>query len=201
MVNRLLPSSVTDDRTLSFESAIDRLMDLDLKALDVYNIDNVPASALYDLAAQFNVLGYRGWLLAEGEQAKRDLIKNSIVLHRVAGTPYAIKLAFESVGYPNIVIDENPGARYDGEFLYDGTEIYRGDNDGRFIITLDSASPVPGQETTRLLLELIEEWKNLRSLLLDLRQNGVSLLQNPLFYDGRITYNNAEFYDGVIEEI
>jgi hypothetical protein len=201
MVNRLLPHSVQDARMLAFESAIDRLMSLDLSVLRVYDIDNVPATALYDLADQFNVLGNRGWNLADTEQEKRELIKQAITLHKTAGTPYSIKLALAAVGYPNSTIIENPGLRYDGSATYDGTERYRGDVNGYFIVVLSGALPAPNRDQVRLILALIEEWKNLRSLLFDLRQNDRSLLANPLYYDGRVSYDGTQTYDGTIEEI
>lgn len=197
----LLPYSVREPRMLAFEAAIDRITQLNLNTLSVYDIDNVVEAALYDLADQFNVLGNRGWNLAFSTAQKRQLIKRSIELHRKAGTPYSVKLALDSVGYPNIVISENPGLRYDGSWVFNGQEVYRGDSWGQFIVTLDPASTPPSQGQVRLLLLLIEEWKNLRSVLLDLRQNGRSLITNPLLHDERWSYDGTQTYDGTFEEI
>lgn len=198
-MSSLLPRAVQTPRLLAFESAIDRIMQL--SAVNIYDFDNVDASALYDLASQFNVLGYRGWVLAETEAQQRQLLKRAIELHRVAGTPYSIKLALESVGYPDVTIQENPGLRYDGSSRYDGVERYRGDVYGQFIVTLSSETPAPNKDQVRLILLLINEWKNLRSILFDLRQGGRSLLKNALFYDGRAAYDGEQSFDGQIEEL
>jgi P2-related tail formation protein len=181
---------------LAFEQAIDRVSQLDLQTLSVYNIDIVNVSALYDLADQFNVLGHRGWNLADTEIKKRDLIKRSIALHRTAGTPYAIKQALDAVGYPNSTIIENPAKRYDGSITYNGSIPYGKSPYGTFIVTLSSAVPAPNQTQIRLIFLLIEEWKNLRSVLVDLRQNNRSLIVNPLFYNGSVRYDGTQTYDG-----
>lgn len=187
--NSLLPSSIKCPLTLAAEAVIDRLMQLDLTALDIYNIDSVPASVLYDLADQFNVLGYRGWLLADTEQQRRTLIKNSIELHRTAGTPFAVKQSLASVGYPNVEIIENPGLRYDGSATYDGSQSYTGAALGQFIVILDTERSGVSKSQIQLIIALINEWKNTRSQLLDLRIGDISLFKNPLFYSGRIQYN------------
>jgi P2-related tail formation protein len=70
------------------------------------------------------VTGYRGWLLADTEAQKRELLKVAIELHRYAGTPFAIEKALQSVGFIGATIIENPVAlfRYDGLFNYDGDQ-------------------------------------------------------------------------------
>lgn len=196
MVDSLLPYVIRSPRMLAFEHAIDRLSRMNLRALSVYDIDAVDATALYDLADQFNVLGHRGWSLADTEAKKRSLIKRSIELHRTAGTPYAIKRALEALGYPNTTIIENPATRYDGSIAYNGSKPYGESPYGTFIVTLSSALPSPNQTQIRLIFLLIEEWKNLRSVLVDLRQGNRSLILNPLAYSGSVQYNGLQTYDG-----
>ena len=198
MPESLLPNSIKCPLTLAAEAAIDRITQLNLSVLDVYNLDAVPVSALYDLADQFNVLGYRGWLLAETEAQRRTLIKNSIELHRTAGTPFAVKQALASVGYPNATIIENPGLRYDGSASYDGSNQYTGAAFGQFIVVLAADRAEVSASKIDLIIALINEWKNARSHLLDLRIGDVSLFSNPLFYDGRILYDgaNGQTYSG-----
>jgi P2-related tail formation protein len=194
----ILPGSIRCPLTLSAEAAIDRILQLDLSPLYVYDIDEVPAAALYDLADQFNVLGYRGWLLAETEQQRRNLIKSSIELHRTAGTPFAIKQALAAVGFPNTQITENPGLRYDGSQTHDGNDSYIGGSLGTFIVTLDPVRSNLNQNQITLIVALINEWKNARSHLLDLRIGDISLIFNALFHDGRIEYDgaNSQTYSG-----
>lgn len=201
MVNRLLPHSVTDDRMLAFEAAIDRLLSIDLAALRVYDIDNAPSTALYDLADQFNVLGNRGWNLASTDGQRRELIKQAIALHKTAGTPYSIKLALSAVGYPDVVITENPGLRYDGSVNYDGSATYEGAFLGYFTVILDPLRSTVSTELVALIIAIINEWKNTRSILLDLRIGDISLFKNLLIYNGFINYSgdNSQTYNGELE--
>lgn len=199
MVEYLLPGAAQDARMKAAESAIARINALQYPP--VYDFDRVTATALFDLAQQFNVMGLRGFALADTEAKKRTLLKNAIALHRTAGTPYSVLLALESVGYPNSAIEENPGVRYDGSFFYSGVEAYRGESWGFFIVTIDESLPAPTVARIQLILALIEEWKNLRSVLLDLRQGGRSLLKNAFLYDGAESYDGNQTYDGSVEEL
>jgi phage tail P2-like protein len=89
--------------------AADRMQNIDLDQLLIYVIDTVDASALPWLAKQFDVLGYRGMRLATTEAQQRQVIKNAIPLKRKAGTPWAVKNALKSIGYPDAVLVENAG--------------------------------------------------------------------------------------------
>ena len=196
MPDKILQPSITDNRNQAYEAVVSRLQALDLSVLDIYDIDNVAVSALYDLADQFNVLGLRGWLLAGTEQQRRDLIKEAIQLHQTAGTPFAIKRVMTLVGYPNATIEENPGNFYIGEWTYDGTRAYSGAQFGTFIVTLDPAESKVSGELINLIVALINEWKNARSWLLDLRIGDISLFSNLLQYDELWLYNSNQTYDG-----
>jgi len=94
----LIPPGIVDVSTIAYNELIDRLMMLDLNKLHVMDIDHVTSSALPHLGEQFNVMGLEGWQFAKTERQKRDLIKDSIKLHRYKGTPYAIKRIFEILG-------------------------------------------------------------------------------------------------------
>lgn len=195
MVNILQPS-IKDERNEAFEEVLKRLQALDLGVLSIYDIDNVTAEALFDLADQFNVLGLRGWNLATTEAQRRALIKESIQLHQKEGTPYAIKRVLALVGYPDATIQENPGNFYDGEWTYDGTRTYSGAQLGSFIVTLDSEQSTVSGPLVTLIVALINEWKNARSYLLDLRIGDISLFSNLLQYDSLWAYNGEQDYDG-----
>lgn len=195
MPDSLLPPSIRDERFLALEQILERLTDIDLSAIRVYDIDNVTAGALFDLAEQLNVAGIRGWNLATTEQQRRDLVKNAIALHRVAGTPYSVRRALALVGYENATILENPGLYYDGSWDYDGTETYRGAFLGGFIVTLDPEYAKLDTQSIELVVSLINEWKNARSQLLDLRIGNLSLFSNLLFYNGTWYYTGSQNYD------
>jgi P2-related tail formation protein len=78
------------------------LGEIDLSKLLVYLIDNVDASALPHLGAQFDVLGYKGFKMAQDEAGQREILKRAIELHRYKGTEWAIMQALESIGFSNI---------------------------------------------------------------------------------------------------
>lgn len=194
----LVPFSIRDERMIAAESAIKRLHSLDLSSLDLYNIDEVPSEVLYHLADHFNVLGYRGWLLAKTDEQRRTLIKRSAELHKTAGTPFAVKRSLDTVGYPNAEIIENPGVRYDGSISYDGSSRYEGALLGQFIVVLDPERSAVSIELRDLIVALINEWKNARSVLADLRIGDISLFENLLLYNGLINYSgvNNQTYNG-----
>jgi phage tail P2-like protein len=197
----LLPNSAQSDRTLAFDQVMARLQAIDLSVLNIYDIDNVNESALFDLADQFNVLGLRGWALARTTAARRSLIKEAIQLHQKAGTPYAVRRSLALVGYPNATIEENPGNYYDGTLQYTGDVNtngfqYNGSQLGAFIVTLDETQSEVSGDLITLIVALINEWKNARSWLLDLRIGTVSLFSNLLQYDGQWLYDNSQEYDG-----
>lgn len=195
-MDNILQPSIKDERNEAYEAVLRRLQALDLNLLNIYDIANVDVSALYDLADQFNVLGLRGWLLADAEAERRDLIQESIRLHQTAGTPFAIKRVMALVGYPNATILENPGTFYDGAWVYDGTRTYSGAQLGEFVVTLDPEQSAVSSELIMLIVALINEWKNARSKLLDLRIGDISLLSNLLQYDNLWVYDGAQTYDG-----
>lgn len=96
--NRLIPDSIRDENTEALNALIDRLGTIDLTPLLIYIIDNVTVSALPHLADQFRLLGDAGWLLADNETTRRELIKNAIEKKRYKGTPYGLRRALESLG-------------------------------------------------------------------------------------------------------
>jgi len=152
---------------------------------------------LFQLADQFNVLGLRGWGLADTLQKKRALVSRALELNRLAGTPWSVIQALDSLGYKNATIIENPGDQYDGTYTYDGTLTYGGDDPyGRFIVVLDPVFANVPQDQRDFVVALINEWKNVRSILDDLRIGNVSLFSNPMRYDGTFTYDGTQTYDG-----
>lgn len=158
-----------------------------LTRLLVYQIDTVGDSVLNHLAEQFDVLGYKGWLLANTDAKKRSLIRRSVLLHRTAGTPFSIVEALQVLGLPVSSIEENPPLTYYG-FFYNGAEFYNGKRWDRFIVNFSIPVDPSIQD---LVYALIDEWKNARSH----RFKPYC----PLFYNGSWTYNGEEVYDGEIE--
>jgi phage tail P2-like protein len=128
-----------------------RFTELELDKLLVYIIDTVPAAAIPYLADQFDVLGYKGFRLAQTEAAQREVIKRSIELHRYKGTLWAVREALTSIGYGAAIIQENvDGAPY------------------TFRITIDLGTQMLSESSIEDIEKMIDEYKNIRSHLLDL---------------------------------
>lgn len=137
--------SIDDTRTRAHLAIGDRLRTLDLTPLLVYRIDSVVDSALAPLAWQFDVANVLFQLLAPGD-SPRALLKAAIPLHATLGTPAAIKTALESLGWPNVTIQE-------GQASWGGTSypISQGWAVSRLLVpmvALSSASAVPWTATT-----------------------------------------------------
>lgn len=147
----------------------------------MYLVDVVDPVALYWLASQFDVLGYKGWFLANDEQARRNLIKRAIELHRYKGTPWAVKESIKSLGFTDVVLIERAGLilfTYNGEITHNGDEEYGGDGAGEwatFKVIIDATDflySITGEYLVALFA-LIDEYKNVRSHLI-----GTSFLLN-----------------------
>lgn len=116
MAQLTLPQSVRDVRGAAVEALHNRVAQIDLSPLLVYNVPTVPAAALPFLAWQFDLLSPLWQYLAPAQSgvsaadaatsANRALIQSAIPLHAKRGTPYAIKTALANLGYPGATIQE-----------------------------------------------------------------------------------------------
>lgn len=144
--------------------------EIDLTKLLVYLYDTAPVEYLDYLAEQMDMLGYNGWILADTEQKKRDLLKRATSIKQTLGTPYAIKQAAEALGIKGeIIINESLSFQYDGEFQYDGTMQY-GAGTWAIFTVMFSGSQNPGITEEKLsdFEKMIEQLKPARSKLLGL---------------------------------
>lgn len=136
----------------SLESLAARQAALDLAAVVIYDFDTVAASALPVLAEQFNVLGDAGWDLADTQAKQRALLKEAIALHRLKGTPRAIKRALALLSYSGQIKEwwqrAPAGQPYTFELAIDvvGTQTYVDDN------------------ILARIVRLVNFWKNARSI-------------------------------------
>lgn len=139
---------------------------IDLSVALVYVIDVAPVEALNALAVQLDVLGWRGWLFADTEEKKRDLLKKAITLHKKKGTPWAIREALKSVGYLGADIIPQAGVVHDGSIDYDGSETYSGGYWANFLVRVHVPQGYTVTATDIEIAErLISEYKNERSFL------------------------------------
>lgn len=152
------------------DMAAQRFGAIDLTPILINILDTVPAAALPYLAEQFDVLGIKGYSLADTEDKKRDLIKKAIELHRYKGTVYAIEESLKTIGINNVDIQENLSVFfYNASYSYDGTINYGAGSWATFRVVLDItefASVTP--TVLNAIRALINVYKNVRSHLIDL---------------------------------
>ena len=107
-MKRVLANSIDQSEIarVAHDVVAGRWDNFDLTSMLVYLIDTTEASTLPYLAEQFMVDGLRGFTVAETEAEQRELIKQAIRLHKLIGTPYSIKRACATVGFPIILLEE-----------------------------------------------------------------------------------------------
>lgn len=189
----LTPVLASDARFRLFSDLSKRFFELDYSQLLVYLIDSVDPSALYLLGDQFSVLGDDGWLLAESNDQKRDLIKTAIELHRYKGTPWAIREVIRRLGFGEVEIIEGLGNfNYDGRYQYNGYKVYGGDETVwavyRVILLTE---PITNDQAT-LLRRVLKSFAPARCHLESLDYQSVPLRYNgEAFYEGNYNFGSA----------
>ena len=158
----------------------ERFGNLNLDAVLVSIIDNVPSDALPHLAEQYHITGNEGWLQALSESEKRNLIKSAIKMHRYKGTKYAIEEIFNTL---NIVGNVKEWFNYGGKPYY-------------FKVILQIFNRSINEETETKLRALIDEYKNERSWLEQieffLSSLGKEYLYSVTIQKETITVNSKE---------
>lgn len=127
MVKQQLPPALAGDERfkLLLEMLGDALDELDLNAMLVYLVDLVKPALLPVLADQFSLLDEAAWLLAESEDAKRNLIKNSAELHRYKGTPWAMREVIRLLGFGEVILQEGLNNQIrNGSISRNGTHVH-----------------------------------------------------------------------------
>lgn len=91
------PSLAGDPNAVALARLPERITDLDISPLVIYDLDRVAAAALPYLAEQFNLAGPL-WEHLQGEADQREAIRRAISWHRAKGTPWAITEALGWIG-------------------------------------------------------------------------------------------------------
>lgn len=86
--------------------AAERFGAIDLSKLLIDMYDVMPAELLDYMARELDMLGYNGWILAETEEEKRELLKASTSLKKIKGTPAGIREVLRRLGFIDVVIEE-----------------------------------------------------------------------------------------------
>ena len=163
----VIASAISDNelaRAFS-ELVADRWDNWDLSEFLPYLVDTVAPSVLPYLADQFDIDGLQGFGMAETEQQQRDIIKKSIALHKFIGTPWAIREACRTVGFPIVILEEGVTAQPGGpESPEDWARV-------RVFVVCFVRPPVPlhtPAEESRKIRLFVEFYKNERSHLVEI---------------------------------
>ncbi len=151
-------SPIADISSQTFDNLFARFQELDTECLLVYLFDKVEESALIHLAEQFHITGNEGWSGCTTVAEKRDLIKNSLNLHRFRGTKYSLVRVLEILGLNGKVSEW---------FEYGGLPYH-------FRISVEMNDKAFDETTEQSLLDLITANKNVRSHLESLIINLIS---------------------------
>lgn len=179
-----IPTALQDDpRFSNFLKVSDYLWDL-LPELRLYKVETAPESALFELAATLQVLGFKGWLLATNTDSRQELIRSAIALHKAAGTRWSVIEGIRAAGFENAKLIEGvnlPGGGFDPWGV---------------TIELDSLAPIDGAaqnvpDTVRSLIEKIaQNWLPIYARLdaiavrLVITFNGARKLDGSTLLDG-----------------
>lgn len=182
MVKPQLPPALAGDERFALLSELldETLAGLDLNAMLVYLVDLVKPALLPTLADQFSLLDEAVWLLAESEDAKRNLIKNSAQLHRYKGTPWAIREVIRLLGFGEVTLQEGLNNQvHNGVIFRDGAHVH-GDPSAWALYRVFLERPITNDQAAllrRLLLSVAPARCRLVSLdyqTVALRHNGIA---------------------------
>jgi len=127
MAEQQLPPALAGDERFALlcELLDETVASLDLNAMLVYLVDLVKPPLLPILADQFSLLDEAAWLLAESEEAKRNLIKGGAQLHRYKGTPWAIREVIRLLGFGEVTIQEGLSNQvHNGSITRNGSHVH-----------------------------------------------------------------------------
>lgn len=186
MTDTLLPpNATTQERAL--DSATARIGEVPAPLRDVWNPDTCPASMLPWLAWAF---GVDEWDAGWPEEAKRNTIRDAVMIQRRKGSVWSIKRAIANAGYgDSMLIEGNSNNFHNGAFTHNGLKTYGDPTEWaryRFILTRPISNAQAAQ--VRRILDTVAP---ARCHLIEMIFTEASNL-----YDGAISYNGA-FNHGV----
>ncbi|MDZ7887763.1 MAG: phage tail protein [Pseudomonas sp.] len=193
MVEQQLPPALAGDERFAqlCELLAETYADLDLGAMAVYLVDQVKASLLPTLAEQFSLLDEAAWLLAESEDARRNLIKNAVTLHRYKGTPWAIKEMVRLLGFGEATLLEGLGGLvYDAQATFNGLRVY-GDTGSWPVYRVFLSQPVTNDQA-ELLRRVLRATAPARCRLASLEYSAVAIRYNQIAaFDGQYNHGSS----------
>lgn len=187
MTESLLPPNA-NPQEYALEAATARIGDVPAPLRDVWNPDTCPASMLPWLAWAF---GVDEWDAGWSDEAKRNTIRNAVMIQRRKGTVWAIKRAIADAGYGHSqLVEGNSSHFYDGTDKHNGF-VTHGDPTAwamyRFVLEKPISNPQAAQ--VRRILEYIAP---ARCHLLELIfTEAANLYDGAIRHDGSYNYGVA----------
>lgn len=189
-MSELLPKSNTQfERNLATACAEAEELPVDIR--DIWNSDTCPSELLPWLGEAFNLMGYNGWDLAESDDARRELIKGAIQMHRHKGAVSSLRSVIRRLGLGEVEIIENIGVlNYDGMRTYNGYMVHGADEMlAVYRVILNRAITNDMAET---LKKILEEFAPARCHLASMEYQDVPIRYNDVAsYDGSYNYGSA----------
>lgn len=181
MPDTLLPPNASAQE-YALEGATARLGEVPAPLRDVWNPDTCPASMLPWLAWAFGVDEWdSGW----SDEAKRNTIRDAVMIQRRKGTVWSIKRAIAGAGFGDSqLIEGNSNNFYNGAFVHGGLKTYGDPTEWaryRFVLT----RPISNDQAQQVH-RLLESTAPARCHLIELIFTEAANL-----YNGAITYSGA----------
>ena|GEM_PF-1084295 len=164
-LSEILPPSITADKKIlataqALDAELENLSACVKEVLHLPRLNELSSDVLDYLAYQWHVDGYDASFDAE---TKRNMIKESIYLHRIKGTPAAVELAAKSM-LSDAVVEENweyGGKPYFFRIIASGLKYY-GDDGEKFLRVIYAAKNVRSWlEEITIDLTAPDDWQKL----------------------------------------
>lgn len=191
-MNKLLPKNTSAieravEETFQFDKTINADVDV------IHRPFETPKAFLPFTAWQRSISDEEGWNLAESEDAQRQLVDGSFVIHATKGTVQSIHEIFHRLGFGSIQILENIGRlRRDGTYEYDGEMIHGGDQSSTWATyNIKLLFPVTNDQADNIR-RLLDGIAPTRSELVHLDYRYVAHRHNSMITrDGEFNYGSA----------
>lgn len=150
----LLPPSTTSQMDALEIVMAERLIGLDLPIRTLWDVDTCPHHLLDWLAWAFSV---DIWLGDWPESTKREVLRQSIAVHRQKGTRASVIRALQAAGYGDAeLIERYAWDRYDGTYVHDGAIAHTApDHWAEYRLRLKRPITIAQAERVRIILETV----------------------------------------------
>ena len=181
--SQLPPNATAQERAL--EATLARIGSVPVPLRDLWSPVSCPVDLLPWLAWSLSVDHWEsGW----PESIKRDVIAQSVGVHKIKGTVAAIRLALANAGFDEVEIVEGAlPERYDGSVSYDGGQTY-GAADHWATYRLYLKKPISAVQA-QAVTEMLSAVQPVRSQLA-----GLYYTEAQYFYDGQQRYDGLATY-------